>query len=221
MRTLNRQDEITLGLVVFNVIFFFYEILKLGTDFVMGGSNVGFLSVVALNASTPLYTFITSMFLHGSVIHLIMNMGALLSIGLMIRRGFGLFFYVIGYFASGIGANILSVMVMPDTTTVGASGAIFGLFGMYIAYALFEGGFNHFYNAAISVGLSLVSGLMIPQVNIWAHLGGAVIGFVLGLVFMLIIKGGQKMQQGFRNRNNPQRRRSDGEPEEEEQRFYY
>lgn len=217
MRYLNRLDTVTILLIVANILFFVYEVLMLGTSLIttrpMG--NLNFASVGGLNANTPMYTYITSMFLHGSITHILMNMLALGSIGLMIKQGYGSIYYILGYFISGLGANVLSVMLMPETTTVGASGAIFGLFGMYVVYSLFEGGFEQFTAAAVSVGLSLASGLVMPQVNIWAHLGGLIIGLVLGFIFMLLIKLGHGLQR------LPQKERRNKKQQDDEPRMYY
>lgn len=216
MRYLNRLDTITILLIFTNILVFLYEIVKLGTGLLTTRVTgpMDFASIGGINANTPMYSYVTSMFLHGSVTHLIMNMLALVSIGNLIYRQFGALYYLIGYFASGILANVLSVIIMPDVTSVGASGAIFGLFGMYVIASLFIGGFQQFSEAAISVGLSLVSGIVMPQVNVWAHLGGLIVGLILGLIFMLL-KGMKNKMKDFR-----QSRKSDYDQIRHQQHYF-
>lgn len=203
MRYLNRLDTVTLLLMFINILAFMYEVFKLGFSLLIPSvvANVDFASIGGLNSHTPIYSYITSMFLHGSIIHIFFNMTALMSIGLLIHHEFGSIVYIIGYFLSGIGANILSVIVMPETTTVGASGAIFGLFGMYVAYSMFKG-FGMFKNAFVGLGFSIASGIFIPNVNIWAHLGGAIIGLVFGMIIMIIRKTGTGIKRGLSKKKN-------------------
>lgn len=216
MRYLNRLDTITILLIFTNILVFLYEIVKLGTGLLTTRVTgpMDFASIGGINANTPIYSYVTSMFLHGSVTHLIMNMLALVSIGNLIYQQFGAMYYLIGYFVSGILANVLSVIIMPDVTSVGASGAIFGLFGMYVIASLFIGGFQQFSEAAISVGLSLASGIVMPQVNVWAHLGGLIVGLILGLIFMLL-KGMKNKMKDFR-----QSRKSDYDQIRHQQHYF-
>lgn len=188
-----RLDWVTMGIIVANILYFIYEIMQLGTGLIATRVTVplDFASVGGLNAHTDFLSYITSMFAHASVAHILMNMLALASIGYLVYDSYGSIYYLLSYFITGLGANILSVVMMPETTTVGASGAIFGMFGMYVIAALFEQGFVNFTNAVVSVGFSFASGFMMPQVNMWAHGGGLVIGLILGLIFMLIKKLGQ------------------------------
>lgn len=203
-----------MGIIVANILYFIYEFMQLGTGLIATRVTgpLDFVSVGGLNAHTDLLSYIASMFAHASTTHILMNMLALASIGYLVYDSYGSIYYLLSYFVTGLGANILSVVMMPETTTVGASGAIFGMFGMYVIAALFEQGFAHFTNAVISVGFSFASGFMMPQVNMWAHGGGLVIGLILGLIFMLI----KKLGQGVKSIATQSRDRDTEEP-----RMYY
>ena len=91
MRYLNRLDTVTLLLMFINILAFMYEVFKLGFSLLIPSvvANVDFASIGGLNSHTPLYSYITSMFLHGSIIHIFFNMTALMSIGLLIHHEFG------------------------------------------------------------------------------------------------------------------------------------
>ena len=120
----------------------------------------------------------TSMFVHANIVHLVGNMIFLLIFGL---RAEGLFTkkeYLVIYFGSGLFGNILSLLLWsPNTISVGASGAIFGIFGACIIYI---------YQSIIAVVFYSFLLLMMSSgygVNIFAHFGGLVIGLALGYFF--------------------------------------
>lgn len=91
----------------------------------------GFTEWGVLNASAlsgELWRFVTSIFLHGSITHLLFNMFALFFFGLAAEKLIGSKRFLLLYFGSGIIANIISVNFYPSS--LGASGAIMGLIGI-------------------------------------------------------------------------------------------
>ncbi|MFX0075306.1 MAG: rhomboid family intramembrane serine protease [Candidatus Hermodarchaeota archaeon] len=93
-------------------------------------------------AGEKLYTIITSMFMHGDIIHIIMNMWFFFVITDNCEHAMGHIFYLITYFVSGIFATMLhafSTIIIPvwgpilaNIPSLGASGAIFGLMAVYV-----------------------------------------------------------------------------------------
>jgi membrane associated rhomboid family serine protease len=83
-----------------------------------------------------LWTFLTSMFMHGGIFHLFVNMLSLFFVGSLVERLIGRKRYFWFYILSGIFAGlvfVLSALVFPqdlNTYAVGASGALFGLIGI-------------------------------------------------------------------------------------------
>lgn len=82
------------------------------------------------------YRVITHMFLHGHVIHLAVNMFALFSLGREVESALGSKKFLWIYFLSGLGSALLSLYWNEFTVAVGASGAIFGLYGFTICAAI-------------------------------------------------------------------------------------
>lgn len=135
------------------------------------------------------YRLVTSQFLHGGLMHIMSNMyglffaGALLS---TVLRKWGL---ILCYLACGTAAAIASDVAHPATVTVGASGAIMGLFGILVALAVFGdrrvvgARVLILTNCAIFVGLTLFVGAMTLGVDNTAH----VVGFLTGVLFGLAI----------------------------------
>lgn len=127
----------------------------------------------------------TPVLLHASLTHILFNMWALWVLGPQIERGVGTWPFVGAYLASaGVGGAFVYFMGAPADVAVGASGAIFGLFGIWLNWAvrrrntaygralLRQIGFLLLFNAALP--------LLIPNIAWEAHLGGLIGGFVIG-----------------------------------------
>jgi rhomboid protease GluP len=131
----------------------------------------------------------TAMFLHGSMIHLLMNMFSLYLIG----RGAEMYFdtksYISIYIFSGLIGGLVSLYVHPASVGVGASGAIFGVFGALAGFFLAHRDKIETHSKAFMkdfgmiIGINLVIGFSIESVDVSAHIGGLVVGFIGG--FML------------------------------------
>lgn len=131
----------------------------------------------------------TAMFLHGGMTHLLMNMFSLYLIG----RGAEMYFdtksYLSIYIFSGLIGGLISLYVHPASVGVGASGAIFGVFGALAGFFLVHKEQIAAQSKAfmkdfgIIIVINLVIGLSIESVDVSAHIGGLVTGFIGG--FML------------------------------------
>jgi membrane associated rhomboid family serine protease len=78
------------------------------------------------------WRLVTSMFVHTGMLHLLVNMLSLLQLGVMLERLVGRVSFVGAYLAAGIFASLISVSVYPVDVSVGASGAVFGLYGLVL-----------------------------------------------------------------------------------------
>mmetsp|Transcript_21422 Transcript_21422/g.50830 ORF Transcript_21422/g.50830 Transcript_21422/m.50830 type:complete len:206 (+) Transcript_21422:175-792(+) len=76
----------------------------------------------------------TPVFLHGSIVHLAVNSYSLNDLGPVVEQAFGSSRFMLTYALAGIAGNILSFQFNTRATSVGASGAIFGLVGAYASY---------------------------------------------------------------------------------------
>ena len=127
------------------------------------------------------YQLLTSMFIHADFAHIVGNMLFLFIFGLRGEEMFSLPEYLSIYFLGGLTGNLLSLLLLPSTTiSVGASGAIFAMFGAAIIYA--RRSFRQSVIGALIYAfflLFLSSGI---GVNNFAHLGGLATGLVIGYV---------------------------------------
>ncbi|BAB81158.1 rhomboid family intramembrane serine protease [Clostridium perfringens] len=131
------------------------------------------------------YRLVTSMFLHGGIVHLLFNMYALYILGDFIERIYGAKKYLAIYFVSGIVASIFSLYFSP-VMGVGASGAIFGLLGAALVFAYNEKdriGKALVTNIIVIILLNVFIGLSMSNIDISARFGGFIAGAILGLFF--------------------------------------
>ncbi len=170
--------------------------------------NQNFLNYIALKPSNILqgkylWTFLTSMFMHAGLLHILFNMMSLFFVGNLVERILGKKRYVLFYLLSGLfagGIFILSSFIFPsdiNTFAVGASGAIFGLVGMLMivtpnlpVYIMFIPiPVKMKYAApALLLALWLISlGANIPIGNM-AHLGGFLAGLGFGIYLRIKYK---------------------------------
>lgn len=128
----------------------------------------------------------TAMFLHGGMTHLLMNMFSLYIVGRAAEMYFDTKSYVIIYLFSGLIGGLFSLYMHPESVGVGASGAIFGVFGALAGFFLAHRDkmVSHskafMKDFAIIIGINLVIGLSIPAVDVSAHIGGLMAGFIGG-----------------------------------------
>src|SRR5579871_847749 len=93
------------------------------------------------------------------------------------------------YFVSMLGSGLAVTYFTPDVVTVGASGAIFGLFGAMVAIGLRLGkrGRNLIMQTLPIIGINLFITFTIPNISIAAHIGGLLSGLVCGLVLFSVL----------------------------------
>lgn len=134
---------------------------------------------------------ITSQFVHVGLMHLANNMYGLLIAGLFLMLVVRNARLIVCYLLCGLGASIASALMHPRIVSVGASGAIFGLFGILLSMTLLgdkrlaELGNTVWINAGIFVGLNLLFGMATPAIDNSAHLGGLATGLTVGFVLYL------------------------------------
>jgi membrane associated rhomboid family serine protease len=138
------------------------------------------LTPLPVAADHQYYRLITTMFLHENLLHIVMNMIALVTIGPYLERFLGPTRYVAVYVLGGLGGST-AVFILGSrfTPVVGASGAIFGLFGACLLLVR-ELGFDPWVLVANLV-LNFAITFSIPNISRLGHLGGFVVGVLAGL----------------------------------------
>jgi membrane associated rhomboid family serine protease len=130
------------------------------------------------------WRLVSSMFLHAGLLHIAFNSYALWIFGTVVEQELGRVRFVLIYFATGIVASAASYAFGPNAVGVGASGAIFGIFGAFVAYNYRR---RHMAIAAARlrsavtlVILNMVLAFSIPGIDWRAHVGGFIAGLFAG-----------------------------------------
>ena len=168
-------------LILINVIVFVWQ------NTTGGGINAdhGELYGPAVVLNGEWWRLITSAFLHASIMHIAFNMFALYQLGNGVETVFGRVRFLLLYFLSMLGSGFAILTFAYATPTLGASGAIFGLFGALIAVGLRIRGAQG--RAVIMqvvpiVLINLVFTFAVPGISIAGHLGGLITGLIAGLI---------------------------------------
>lgn len=141
------------------------------------------------------YTLLTSMFMHGSLTHILCNMFTLYWIGYTLERVYGAARFLVMYFVSGIVGGLAFVFINlalgNNASAVGASGAIFGLFGAYGYMIIRESRkavlfMRRVSSSTVSSFLSMLAINVligfVPGIAWEAHFGGLVAGLITGAI---------------------------------------
>lgn len=196
-------------LIAINVALFFYE-LQLGERLASFLEHFAFMPYEVVRLQ-DIHALFTSMFLHGSWMHLIGNMMFLWVFADNIEAVLGNFRFLGFYLLGGIVAGLTQAILFADsmTLTLGASGAIAAVLGAYlimfpaskirVLFIVFP--FN--VPAILFLGLWIVQQLMSGYgalsasadtggVAWWAHIGGFVFGFIAGIYYRITLKTTQE-----------------------------
>lgn len=185
----NNAGLITMWLLALNILVFIAMILA-GFGFISFGSD-DLLRWGANNgpavANGQWWRLITSMFMHGGVMHLLGNIFGLFLISLILEQKFTKIQFASIYLLCGIGGSLSSLLWHPESIGVGASGAIFGLYGVYLTLYLtnkadLRASKEILSGSLVFIGLNLLIGLT-GNIDNAAHVGGLVTGFIIGFIF--------------------------------------
>lgn len=135
----------------------------------------------------------TSMFLHIGIFHLLMNMYALIFIGIILEPLIGKARFISAYIVSGIIGSVASVVWNAFTVSAGASGAIFGMYGVFLALLSTNFSFRNIQKSLlisilVFVLYNLFLGFTKTEVDNAAHIGGLLSGLIVGYSFLPSLK---------------------------------
>lgn len=177
------KPRFTYLLLYINIIIFFLVELN------GGSSNVETLIQFGAKFNPAIvegewWRVVTSMFLHIGFLHLLMNMVALYYLGTMVERIFGSLRFLYIYFLAGIAGGLTS-FAFNISIAAGASGAIFGLLGALLFFGtvyreLFKQTMGK--NLILILLINIVFGFIVPQIDMGAHLGGLIGGYIASAI---------------------------------------
>lgn len=181
------------GLVLLNGIWFVFMLVQGASPWTIdSGALVAFgANYGPLTLNGQGWRLVSALFVHGGVLHVLLNMLALWQAGEVVERLWGRGRFLVIYFGAGIAASIASLWWRPEVNSVGASGAIFGLIGALLVGLWLRpdtraqsGGGRTGAGLLLFLVLSLLGGWILPGVDNAAHLGGLAAGTLLGFALM-------------------------------------
>lgn len=180
---------VTKILIIINIIMYILS-LVIGDNFsynliLLGANNRG------LVLSGEFYRLITCAFLHGSLLHLVVNMYSLWIIGSQVETYIGKLKYLIIYLLSAIMGSLFSIVFLENSLSVGASGAIFGLMGalLYFGYHYRLYLSNTLTSQLIPIIIfNLFLGFISSSIDNGAHIGGLIGGYLATMIVGLKYK---------------------------------
>lgn len=143
------------------------------------------------------WRMVTSVFAHSdsSVFHILFNGYSLFVLGTLVERLIGASRFTALFLLSGLGGSVAVLWLAPETAVLGASGAIFGLFGALFVIQRSFGGANS--QLLIVLGLNLVLGFVVPGISWQAHIGGLLIGALVAWILVRTREGALQSRQGL------------------------
>ncbi len=189
----------TYVLIGINVLIYALETLAGGSQETEVAVRFGALYTPFVLRYGEYYRLLTAMFLHFGIDHLGSNMISLFVLGSYVESYFGRIRFLFIYFIAGLCGNVLTLFMdfLPGAEpalSAGASGAICGLLGVFIVFAMTPGIRRYFPMKRVLFGIifSLAPGLGNAEISLRAHIGGLIGGFLTALFFQKVME--------FRNR---------------------
>jgi membrane associated rhomboid family serine protease len=189
----------TIALIAINVIVFLIELAGGGAGSLSGGGTV--IHDAGLRgpeiANGDWWRVITGGFLHAGFLHLLLNMYVLYVAGSILEAGIGTPRFLGIYFVSLIAGSLGALIVDPNSLTVGASGAIFGLMAAVVVIARGRGVEQLASQFGLFIVLNLVLTFSISGISVGGHIGGLIGGAVAALLVLFVERQMSGQRAGF------------------------
>ncbi|MBX9572656.1 MAG: rhomboid family intramembrane serine protease [Candidatus Obscuribacterales bacterium] len=190
----NNKALVTKAILVANVVLFILMVIASGgaeltnptsAFLIQWGANAG-----AYTLDGDYWRIVSAAFLHGSFLHIAMNMAVLWDVGPLVERIYGSKRFFIMYLFAAITASLNTLFWNPGGVSVGASGAVFGIFGVLLAF--YQSHRKTIPAHVIKeksrvvmavIGYNLIFGMIQPNIDNAGHVGGLIGGFLIGFIF--------------------------------------
>jgi membrane associated rhomboid family serine protease len=166
-------------LIALNVVLFIITLLR-------PAETIAFLGLTPILLSKQPWTIISSMFIHGNLLHILFNMIGLYFLGSFFIRAVGDKSFLVVFFLGGLAGNILfTLLANPSSTGIGASGAIYALGGVLAIIVPRVPVLVFPLPVPIPLWIAIIVFLLLsflPGIAWQAHIGGLILGLIAGLI---------------------------------------
>ncbi|MCQ6558502.1 rhomboid family intramembrane serine protease [Paenibacillus mendelii] len=180
-----RMFPVTSVIIAINLVVFFYD------KWIGGGALIERGAFFENPVDDPYglkepWRYVTSIFLHGGYEHLFFNLFAILVFAPPLERMLKSGRYALFYLLCGIAANAFSAVIHTDyLASVGASGAIYGVYGAYLYLATMKKTLDEASRKTVYTILvfGIIYSVVAQGINLWAHVGGGIAGFLFAYIY--------------------------------------
>lgn len=179
--------KVTYILIALNILIYLISVIKSKSLF-----EVDIYTLVDMGAKVnilinngEIWRFITAAFLHGGLVHIVFNMMALNVIGSQVEQIYGWKKYLVIYFSAALGGSLVSYIFSPESISVGASGAVFGLLGAMLVFGVKKKsiiGKSFMINIIQVIAFNIIIGLSVSNIDNFGHFGGLILGGATALI---------------------------------------
>ena len=186
LRFFYKKSKVTFILLAIMLIYFIFMTLNGGTTDTRVLVRYGAMFPVYVVAYGEYYRFITAIFIHIGLTHILFNAYALYVFGPQIEMLMGPRKYLLFFLLTGIGGNIVTFFFSFNSVSAGASGSLFGLLGAFLylihrrPHIITPQGRKSILQL---VGINLLMTVIVPSISVSAHVGGLVMGYFLSYIF--------------------------------------
>jgi membrane associated rhomboid family serine protease len=145
----------------------------------------------AINVQHQYWRLVTAGFLHDGIFHILVNMVSLYFVGMALEPAVGRLNFSFIYGVSLLAGSFGTLLLTPESPTIGASGAIFGIFGALIVVARARGVSIWQSGLGFILLLNLILSVSVAGISLGGHLGGLVGGLICG---WLVVEVGERRQ---------------------------
>lgn len=191
LKTFYNKAKVTFVLLAIMIVYFIFISLNGGSTDIETLVKYGALFPPFVLQFHHYYRFVTAIFIHIGITHILFNGYALYIFGPQIENLMGSGKYLLFFLLTGIGGNIITFFFDFVSVSAGASGSLFGLLGAFVylihrhPYMISPAGKRSLLKL---LGINLLLTLAVPSISVTAHLGGLIIGYLLSYIFIRIPK---------------------------------
>lgn len=176
--------SITNILVIVILLCFIFNLCINKEDALIGVNPHDMIQIGALSHTTPFWTFLSSLFIHVSFSHFVINIIMLWLIGNVIEEEYNIVYYLIIFFVGGLLGNMFEFFINENAVISGASGSVYALLGAFAALLITNKSINFENNKLLitllllTIGIGIIYTMIGVNINMMAHILGLLWGFI-------------------------------------------